>query len=65
MAAGDSSDAVPLDDRGLLLGDGLFETLLFTPLAAAAQRAMASNDIARFQFPLTFATPRTQPGGER
>ena len=21
-------DAVPLDDRGLLLGDGLFETLL-------------------------------------
>jgi len=23
-------DAVPLDDRGLLLGDGLFETLLFT-----------------------------------
>ena len=23
-------DAIPLDDRGLLLGDGLFETLLFT-----------------------------------
>ena len=35
MAGGHSRDAVPpgaipLDDRGLLLGDGLFETLLFT-----------------------------------
>jgi len=34
MHAGDPPgaflDAVPLDDRGLLLGDGLFETLLFT-----------------------------------
>ena len=25
-----SLDAFPLDDRGLLLGDGLFETLLWT-----------------------------------
>jgi branched-subunit amino acid aminotransferase/4-amino-4-deoxychorismate lyase len=35
MTAGESPDAippgaVPFDDRGLLLGDGLFETLLFT-----------------------------------
>lgn len=32
MAMGGAApfDAIPLDDRGLLLGDGLFETLLFT-----------------------------------
>jgi branched-chain amino acid aminotransferase/4-amino-4-deoxychorismate lyase len=32
MGAGDAApfDAIPFDDRGVLLGDGLFETLLFT-----------------------------------
>ena len=30
MATAAPPDAIPLDDRGLLLGDGLFETLLFT-----------------------------------
>jgi len=30
MTADTPLDAIPLDDRGLLLGDGLFETLLFT-----------------------------------
>lgn len=29
MAAVDPPAGIPLDDRGLLLGDGLFETLLF------------------------------------
>src|ERR1700722_16005026 len=40
-------DAIPLDDRGLLLGDGLFETLLFTRgelvLAKAHARRMAEG----------------------
>lgn len=49
MAAGVPPDfnAIPLDDRGLLLGDGLFETLLFTRgalvLAQAHARRMADG----------------------
>lgn len=52
MMAGDPPGAiplaaVPLDDRGLLLGDGLFETLLFTRgdlvLAEAHARRMADG----------------------
>jgi branched-subunit amino acid aminotransferase/4-amino-4-deoxychorismate lyase len=47
MAPGDPLEAVPLDDRGLLLGDGLFETLLFTRgglvLAEAHARRMADG----------------------
>jgi branched-chain amino acid aminotransferase/4-amino-4-deoxychorismate lyase len=34
-------DAIPLDDRGLLLGDGLFETLLFTRGALVLAEAHA------------------------
>ncbi|MEJ0066855.1 MAG: aminotransferase class IV [Caulobacteraceae bacterium] len=44
------SGAVPLDDRGLLLGDGLFETLLFTRgelvLAEAHARRMSEGAAA-------------------
>jgi len=50
MAAGDPLDAIALDDRGLLLGDGLFETLLFTRgelvLAEAHARRMIDGAAA-------------------
>ncbi len=47
MAASDPINAIPLDDRGLLLGDGLFETLLYTRgelvLAEAHAQRMAAG----------------------
>lgn len=50
MAVAGPIDAVPLDDRGLLLGDGLFETLLFVRgelvLAETHARRMADGAAA-------------------
>ena len=46
MAAVDPPGAIPLDDRGLLLGDGLFETLLFTRGELVLAEAHAARMIA-------------------
>jgi branched-subunit amino acid aminotransferase/4-amino-4-deoxychorismate lyase len=50
MSAADPPGAIPFDDRGLLLGDGLFETLLFTRgelvLAEAHARRMIDGAAA-------------------